>query len=77
MELAGIKHLYEASNWPVSDVEIDKTNEYVGKTSPQGYHVMANEQWSDKFTDEQIDRGEFDKFVEYAYERYLKMFGKS
>ena len=64
-----------AKKWPVSDIEIDKVNEYVGKASPSKYHEMANEQWSDKFTDEQIDSGEFDTFIEYAFERYKKLMG--
>jgi hypothetical protein len=71
-----LKELMEGMNWPVSDIVIDKVNDYIDVESEDEYFEMANEQWSDSFTDEQVDKGIFDEFIEYAYARHQKDRGK-
>lgn len=71
-----IQDLLEDKKWTISDIEIDKVNDYVEVSSSDEYHTMANEQWSDKFTYDDFDSGKFDEFIEYAYARHQRDRGK-
>ena len=64
-----VQDLIESKKWPVSDQEIIKFFSYYDGKDPDSdddAETLAAEEWSDKFTDEQVDSGEFDEFVEYA-----------
>ena len=64
-----------AKQWPVSDQAIQKFwSYYAGKQTDDDLRTLAAEEWSDKFTDEQIDSGEFDEFIDHAADVFKAMY---
>ncbi len=64
------------SQWPVSDVELEKFFSYYGPgLNAEEIGELTHEEWSDRFTDEQIDEGMLDEFMAYAYQFYRRLHG--
>jgi hypothetical protein len=70
------KQMNESSSWPVSDPVIETFWEYYEDgMSDDDQREIAGEEWSDKFTDNQIDDGTFDQFIDHAQEIYSRIHG--
>jgi len=72
-----LKELNEGRKWTtpagvnITDEEIEKFwSYYEPDMSDDDKRTLASEEWSDKFTDEQVDSGEFDEFIEHALNVY-------
>lgn len=67
---------FAVSSWPVTDAEVERFWEYYeSDMDDDEQRELASEEWSDKFTEDQIDDGTFDEFIDHAQDLYKKVHG--